>query len=315
VVRAFEPGRLEVRLGASGLAGSAGHLAECPDLGPACAETPPPVPYHHHVALFMTDVTADVSYQVTPWLAAEARLLLRIVDTYPTYTEIDGRPKLVPDDIHHHDRTIVGPGDPWLMARFSGNAGNLSTAARLGLSFPLGRTEPDPFRLGAAGQWHEHIQLGTGTFLPIVGVGLTYELDPVEISASALGLFSVYENDQGFRAPTRIFGGLRLGVPLLGGKVTPYATVDLAHESAEIWHGAYALEGFNARTDLLAGIGATWSITPAWRLEGSVRARVVRLTDAAAFNYPGMAQISISRAWDLGGKDDDEDEDTHGHGH
>ncbi len=305
-----------MRLGASGLAGSAGHLAECPDLGPACAGTPPPVPYYHHVGLWMTDVTADVSYQITPWLAAEGRLLFRVVDTHPTYSELDGTPKLVPDDIHHHDRTIAGPGDPWLMARFSGSVGKLSSAARLGLSFPVGRTEPDPFKLGAEGKWHEHIQLGTGTFLPIVGVGLTYSADPVEISASALGLFSLYENDQGFRAPTRVFGGLRLGVPLLEGKITPYVTVDLAHESAEIWNGAYALEGFNARTDLLAGLGATWAFAPSWRLEGSVRARVVRLTDAAAFNYPGMAQLSISRAWDLGVKKDEHaDEDEHGHGH
>ena len=44
------------------------------------------------------------------------------------------------------------------------------------------------------------------------------------------------------------------------------------------------------------------------------RPQVMRLTDAAAFNYPGMVQLSISRAWDLGGKSK-EDEHGHGHGH
>jgi hypothetical protein len=307
-------------VGISGLYGSAGHLAECPDLGPQCKNTPPPVPYYHHVGLWLSDITADVSYGLTPAFAIEGRLLLRVVDTMPTYTELDGSPKLVPNDIHHHDRTMVGPGDPWLVLRSGGAIGKFMTAARFGVSFPVGRTEPDPFKLGAEGKWHEHIMLGTGTFMPIVGIGLSYPAGPVELSASALGIFSVYENKDGFRAPSRMFGGLRAAYPIAKWKLSPHFAVDLAHESAEIWDGSYALEGFNARTDLLAGAGVTWEFASAWKVEATFRALVLRLTDAPAFNYPGIGQLSVSHSWDLVApttapkKDEhEEDEDDHAH--
>lgn len=268
------------------------------------------MPYYHHVALWLSDVTADVAYGLTDSLAVEGRVVLRIVDTTPTYTELDGSQKFVPNDIHHHDRTMVGLGDPWLVFRAGGVWGKLHTAARFGVSFPVGRTEPDPYALAAQGKWHEHIMMGTGTFLPIVGMGLSYPAGPVELSASALGLFSVYENGDGFRAPSRIFGGIRVGYPLTKLKLSPFVAADIAHESAEIWHGAYAIEGFNARTDVLVGVGASWEFSPQWRLEANVKARVLRLTDAPAFNYPGLAQLAISHAWDLAKK-----EETHGHGH
>lgn len=314
-MKAVEPGRLDVRLSISALGGSAEHLAECPDLGPSCAESPPPIPYHHHVALLMSDVMADISYGLSPWMAVDARVGMRIVDTTPTYREQDGTPKLVPDDIHHHDRTIVGPSDPWLMARFGGVWGKFNTAARLGVTFPLGRTEPDPFRLGAEGKWHEHTQLGTGTFVPIVGIGASYAAESFEISASALGFFSLYENSEGFRAPSRMFGGARVAFPVLGKKLRPYASVDLAHESTEIWHGAYGLEGFNARTDLLMGAGAIWDFSEAWKVELSVKAWVHRFSSAPSFDYPGLAQVSISRSWDLieAPKEEEEEEDHHHH--
>jgi hypothetical protein len=297
----------------SGLYGSAGHLAECPDLGPACNNSPPPVPYHHHVALWLSDVTADISYGLTDTFAIEGRVLLRIVDTTPTYSEIDGTPKLVPNDIHHHDRTMVGLGDPWLVLRSGATWGKLQTAARIGVSFPVGRTEPDPYALAAQGRWHEHIMMGTGTFMPIVGIGFSYPAGPVELSASALGLFSVYENKDGFRAPSRIFGGIRVGYPFPSIKLTPNIAFDVAHESAEIWHGAYALEGFNARTDVLVGAGVQWEFSPLWKLEANVKARVLRLTDAPAFNYPGLAQIAISHSWDLAPKEDEQEDDDHHH--
>jgi hypothetical protein len=136
----------------------------------------------------------------------------------------------------------------------------------------------------------------------------------VQLSVSALGLFSVYENKYGFRAPTRIFGGVRVGYPFPTVGLTPAVTIDITHESAEIWHGSYAIEGFNARTDVLVGIGAAWEFAPLWKLEGAVKARVLRLTDAPAFNYPGIAQLSVSHSWDLVKKKDDHDHD-HGHHH
>jgi hypothetical protein len=250
------------------------------------------------VELVAADVSLDGAYGIAPWLAVEARFVLRVVDTTPTYFELDRTPKQVPNDIHHHDETLVGPGDPWLMARFGGSFGKLVTAARFGLSLPLGSTAPDPYALGAQGKWHEHTQLGTGTVVPIVGLGLSYPAGPVDLSLSALGLFSVYANGYGYRAPARYFAGIRADVPLFARRLSPFVTVDLAHETDEIWHGALGLEGSSRRTDLLVGGGFSWEFAPKWRLELGVRGRVLKLSSAPGFDSPGVAQLAVSTSLD-----------------
>jgi hypothetical protein len=295
-----EPGRLDLRLGASLTGASTSHLAECPDLGPECRDPVPPVPYYHHVDLVMSDATLDASYGLTGWLAAELRFAVRIVDITPTYTELDGREKLVPDDIHHHDTTIVGPTDPWVSLRFGGALGGLKTSAKVGVTLPLGGIEPDPYKLGAEGKSHEHTQLGTGTFVPLVGLGLSYSIDPVDLSASALGLFSVYENRYRFRAPSRYYVSLRATLRLLDGAVRPYVEADLPHETQELWSGAPGLEGSNVRTDLLLGGGVTWAFSEPWAVEAGFLARVAKLTETATLDYPGVVQIGVSRSFDLG---------------
>lgn len=287
------------------ISASTGHLAECPDLGPECASSTPPIPYNHHVALFLTDTSFDASYGIAPWLAAEARFALRIVDITPTYTERDGTPKLVPNDIHHHDVTIVGPTDPWLVLRAAAAFGKLTTSARFGVTLPIGGTEENPFKLGAEGKSHEHTQLGTGTFMPIVGFGAFYSFEVVELSLSALGLFNVYANDKGFRAPSRYFVGLRATLPLFDEALRPFVGVSLAHETEEIWDGAPGLEGTNVRTEMLLGGGVAWRFAPPWSAEVAFRARAVELTHVARYEYPGIFELGISTELDLGdgGKD------------
>jgi hypothetical protein len=289
-----EPGRLDLRLGGALTYGVSQHLATCPDLGPACGGPTPPTPYYHHVDLTASDISLDVAYGVLPWLALEARFAYRVVHTHPTYFEQDGSPKLVPDDIHHHEETIAGPGDPWLVARFAGSFGKLVTAARAGFSVPVAGTVPNPYRLAEQGYWHEHTQLGTGTFVPIAGLGLAYDTGPVALSLSALGLFSLYADNQGYRAPSRYFVGLRAAVPLLSRKLTPFATADLAHETDEIWDGVAGQEGGVRRTDVLVGAGLLWEFVPAWTLELSGRGRVARLADGPGFDSPGLLQLALS---------------------
>jgi hypothetical protein len=281
------------------LVGTASHLATCPDLGPACKDPKPPVPYYHHVALFTSEIALDASYGIAPWLSAEVRLPLRIVDTTPTYNEVDGSPKFVPDDIHHHNETLVGLADPWLVVRFGAAFGKLTTAARLGASLPFGKTQPDPYALAAEGKWHEHTQLGSGTFLPLVGIGLSYAPDPVQLSASGLGLFSLYDNGHGYRAPSQFFFSVRATMPFLDGTLRPYIVLDLPHQTDELWSGAIGTEGPTARTELLIGGGLSWEFRAPWSVDLGVRVRVAHFTGAATFDYPGMLQLGIGTRFDL----------------
>src|SRR5690606_1861984 len=120
-----------------------------------------------------------------------------------------------------------------------------------GLTLPLGSTEPNPYELGRRGESHQHIQLGTGVVMPIVGGGVAYVGGPVNVAVSYLGLYGLYQNGEGFKPPSRTFLELRGGVPLLDERLEPFVVANLVHESEELWDGRPGLEGSNIRTDLL----------------------------------------------------------------
>jgi 8-oxo-dGTP diphosphatase len=129
---------------------------------------------------------------------------------------------------------------------------------RLGLTLPLGRTEPNPYALGQEGKWHEHLQAGSGTVMPVVGVGLAYDIAPVTIGLSGIAFVSAYENDEGFRAPSRLYASHRVSVSLLKDVLRPFVGVDLAHETEEYWQGEPGLEGSNVRTELYGSAGLAY---------------------------------------------------------
>jgi hypothetical protein len=68
------------------------------------------------------------------------------------------------------EEPLARNADPWLMLHAGKVAGRWTIAARGGVTVPLGRTEPNPFTLGDLGLPHEHIQFGTGTWDPVVGL-------------------------------------------------------------------------------------------------------------------------------------------------
>ncbi len=281
------------------------HVADCPDLGPSCFDGgPKPTPYNHHVDQLMAETVLDVGLGITPWLGVDTRWSLRIADVNPSYSELDGTPKEVPDDIHHHDETLVDVTDPWLLFRLAAVQGDFVGLLRLGASFPVGRTEPDPYALGREGQWHEHLQAGTGTVVPIVGFGMSYTIGrgrsvPVTIGLGGIGFFNSYENDEGFRAPVRLYASHRVAVSFLKGKITPFAEATLAHEGEELWQGEVGLEGSNIRTEIYVGGGLEWRFYEAWAVDLTTRARVATLTEAPTFTSYGLFSLGVSTSFDL----------------
>jgi hypothetical protein len=252
-----------------------------------------PIPYRHTVDLVIGETVLDVGYGIASWLAVEGRLALRVVDLTPTYAELDGTPKSVPNDIHHHDETLVGPTDPSLLFRVGAKSGAFVTAARFGFTFPLGKTVENPYALGEQGISHEHTQFGTGTIVPVVGGGLSYVAERVELSWSALAFFSLYENAKGFRAPSRWQTGLRTTVPLFDGALRPFVTVDLTHGGRELWNGAPGLEGSFQQTSVLGGGGLAWRFADPWSVELGARAVLARASDGASFEYPAVFDVAV----------------------
>jgi len=293
------PGRLSLRLGVIASTGVSEHPERCPDIGPACASASPPEAYWHHVDVSPVETWLDASIGVTPWLAFEARLALRVVDVSPTFRSLSGELLSIPDESHHRDETLVGAPDPWLLARFAGAAGPVQASARVGVTLPLGKTEDDPYLRGLAGLPHQHVQFGTGTVVPVVGASLSGRAGDALLGASAIAFFGLYQNDQGFRPPTRALAGVRAGWSIAGGAFVPSVTLDVLAETPEVWHGRPGEEGPSGRADLLVGLGMAWTPRDPWQIEIAFRRRAASFTDAANLRSPGWLQLAVGTSFDL----------------
>jgi hypothetical protein len=291
------PDTLDVGLRLSMLYGTVKHVAECPDLGPACGTDDPPTAFNHHVDLLMTNIDVDLAYGLTDWLAIEARLRLGISDVTARFSELDGTSRDDGKRVHHRTEVLAGPRDPWMMARIAASLGGFVSNARIGLSLPAGRTEANPYQLGRLGEDHQHIQFGSGTVRPIIAVSLRKNWQPVIVSLSGLGMFSFYANQHGYRAPTRLGGNLSVMLSLLDGKVMPRAKLVVAHQGPDIWDGEIGSETSVARSVILAGFGASYRFSEVWRFEADLLARVTELSDSPSFDAPGQLSLGLARSF------------------
>jgi hypothetical protein len=245
-----------VRVGAA-LTGTTVHVvheAGCRD--PAvCSEVPAQPLYLHDQRLYPLELRLSAEYGLNEALGIEAQIPFRLVRTTIEYTAPDGAPYAPLDaGVHHRDETIAGPSDPWLLFRIGGVAGGWWLAARPGISLPLGKTEENPFELGDRGLRHQHIQLGSGTFDPVLVLEAAKPFGDITLDVFAQGQASLYENSHGYRAPWRIYGGFAVGTKLVG-DLRGSVGVDAFHDAAERWNGRIRQDGNLGRTEALATAG------------------------------------------------------------
>ncbi len=210
---------------------------------------------------------------ITSWLAAGLVVPFRVFNTSIRYLDPAGHEVAIENPfIHHRNETLVGLGDPWLLGRAARSIGGFTLGTRFGVAIPLGRTEEDPFTLGDLGLAHEHTQFGSGTVQPLVGVDAARAISGVRIDAFALSVQSLYTNSHGYRAGDRYAAGIG-AASALGTKLFRFRlTFEGQHETAETWHDVtHTDEGNTGRTDLLAGLEATWRITDDWHLGASAK--------------------------------------------
>lgn len=255
----------------------------------------------------------------TRWLAVGATLPLRVLHTTIRYLDPNGQQVAIAQpDLHHRDETLTGVGDPWLSARALARLGAFTVAGRLGVTVPLGRTEPDPFVLGDQGLPHEHSQFGTGTFAPIVGIDGSRQLGGVHVDAFALAIASLYANDRGYRAGSRFATGVGAASSLGTTRWRFRATVEALKETAERWHGiVHTDEGNTGRLDVLAGVEATWRVTDDWHVAASLKVPVYTHVVGGQLDVPAFVGISVGTRLRVfaGGHDAHHDHEHGDHDH
>ena len=112
--------------------------------------------------------------------------------------------------IHHRDEVYRGFSDSsFLISRqcFGVLSDDDHLVVSLGTSIPIGKTEDDPWKLGNAGQKHLHIQFGSGTFNPLLGLNYSTPVTGrTSVAATAHGSFPFYENSKTYRHSVELSG-------------------------------------------------------------------------------------------------------------
>lgn len=243
-------GGVRLGLSATGTSVHVVHEAGCRDTT-SCAEVPVQPTYFHDQRLYPLELRLAAEYGISEAFGIEFQLPFRTVTTSIEYTDPDGAPHEPLDPgVHHRNETVVGFADPWLLLRIGSTFDKWWLAARPGVSLPLGRTEENPFALGDQGLRHQHIQLGSGTFDPVLVLEASRAFDPVQLQIFTQGQFPLYENRHGYHAPWRIHGGTSLATKLVG-KLTGSLGVEAFHEAAEEWDGELRQDGNLGRTEVL----------------------------------------------------------------
>ena len=167
-------------------------------------------------------------------------------------------------------------------------------AARLGLSIPVGRTEANPFELGRLGKWHQHIQFGTGTWDPLLGLAVGRSTGPVDLLLSGSARFTTSENEHGYRAGRRYSLSLG-GSPSLGKRWSANAGLKLAREEPEKWSGRVETEGNLGRTDLFLSLAGGRSLGPFGSLSASVEVPLASKSTGEQVDIPVIVSLQWNR--------------------
>jgi hypothetical protein len=236
----------------------------------------------------------SVARGLRPGLGLELTAFYRHVTTRIRFEDEQRQPLDWPQgDIHHRNESLHGPGDPWLLLHGARNAGPWTLSARAGASLPLGRTEPNPFALGREGLPHQHIQFGTGTVDPMLGLGAGRRFGAATLELTALGRFPVATNGHGYHAGSRFLVTLET-TRKLAAKWFGAAGLQLARENAETWDGRIEEEGNLGRTDVLLALALTRSAGRAGLTLGVQIPLYTRAT-GAQLDYPVIVSLGVSR--------------------
>ncbi len=254
-------------------------------------------PLRYESSFVLVETRLNASLALTPWLALEGSLPYRMIDVDVSYrdpatgdeVELQGEP------IHARDETLRGIGDPSLAVHLADERGGFRLHGRLGTSLPLGGTEENPFLLGNVGQSHQHVQLGSGTFIPSVALEVQRAVTR-DVSAGGFVLMhaSLYENREGYQAGDRYSAGVSASSALGLRAFTFSAAAEVHAETAEEWDGiTYEDEGNAGRTDVLLGGAVAWRPRGGLALVADVKVPVYSHVVGPQLDYPVVIGLSV----------------------
>jgi len=229
------------------------------------------VPYWHVQDLIVSELDATAVRGIRPGAAFAITVPLRLVRDRIRYEDLARQPYVPPyPDLHHRNETLFHVADVLLAMPLARPVSGWMLGVNPGVSIPIGRTEPDPFQLGAAGLPHQHIQFGTGTFDPSLGLSVSRNARGILWSATGNLRLTLYQNSHEYQAGNRY--GATIGVLRRLGEWNANTALGFLNEQAERWHGQVQSEGNLGRSDLavMLGLGHAVARTGVWTLNAQI---------------------------------------------
>jgi hypothetical protein len=253
-------------------------------------------PYWHVLDVTLSEVVGVTAVGVARNTGLELMVPFRTSTTHVRFEDAERRPFTPAEgDLHHRDETVAGAGDPWLMVHAARPGATWTTAARVGVSVPLGETVPNPFALGREGLPHQHVQFGTGTWDPLLGLAAGRRFGRVTLSFSGLARIALYENEHGYRAGNRYLLGAMAERPAWGAWRAG-AALEWAREETERWNGRVEVEEGNlGRTDLLVTLAVLRPLPGLGAFRIAVSVPLVSRTRGSQLDYPLLLSVGLFR--------------------
>lgn len=257
----------------------------------------------HGLDFVLMDWNVSAALGMTDWFEAEVALPVRLISIEPHFLDTSGAEIPGFSSIHHRKETLFGIGDLSLTGRFRAVSARLvprwTLDVRAGVSFPTGRTEPNPFDLGRRGESHQHMFFGTGSLDPIVGIETSYAFDALLVFGWTSMKAPLYENEHGYRGPMQVAGGLGVetgfGLDMWRFGVGP----EVYHEEAATWSGEPAEN--SGRTDLIATAGVHYMPSPSWDIHLLAKVPWTVRAEGGQLKTPFLAVLGVSYAMPLWG--------------
>jgi hypothetical protein len=255
----------------------------------------------HDQRIAVTEARLGVDVGLPRGFGASLVVPARLVATTIRYLDGDGMVVALSNPgIHHRDETLTGLGDPMVLGSFAHASGAWRVSGRAGLTIPLGRTEENPFALGDLGLRHEHVQMGTGTFNPVLAVEVARTWGRWRLGGFGFTQQTLDANGKGYQAGDRYAGGVTLR-RRIGARWTLRAGGEVQAETAERWDGDVPTDdGNRGRFDAMLAGGASWSAAPGRSLDLGVKVPVVTHVVGGQLDLPAIVELGAS--WTFGGR-------------
>ena len=260
----------------------------------------------HEVGLWMMDLNILANLGITKRLDIRIRMPIRYVQVSARF--LDDAQKELQDfvSIHHRDETLVGPGDPTVqlgvrLLRPTRRKRWLLESSG-GLSIPLGRIEPDPYKAGRKGEKHQHIMFGSGTFDLIATATAGYVHPNWQLFLNLIGQGSFYENSFGLRRGLQLRAALtaesRFGLKNWAFQ----AQAAFSIQQPGLWSGQVDPDAASGRKDLFFTLGTMWR--PNQTMQISLRCTIpVNLAlEGGELNHPLIVSLGFQKQFRIFGK-------------